>query len=402
MRYPTKCSITRPTKLVLQNTFRIANRGTHQLTSFFMNELNSNQIVSRTVSLSLAILILINMIATGISTASLPAHSTAEIQNLNLWWIDLRMFAGPVAISFLTALVGACFFFALKPAMSLTRKRITCLLLFLTAAIVTLNMLNFFRLMLAQQIDVSVLLPLSLPIALTLAWLCWQCWASAPYDRKLSTHKNQHASQSVTALQYESTSHRNRNVIAFKRFTLACTVIAVLVVGFPLAQMFCFGKTDYRRRAEIAVVFGAGVYPDGRLSVALADRVRTAIELYHDGTVNNLLFSGGPGMGDTHETVAMKNYAMAKGVPQSAILLDPNGLSTHETVKHTNPILDKLGAKRVLAVSHFYHLPRIKMAYQRTGREVYTVPAKESYTLKAMPLYLPREVAAFWYYYLPQ
>jgi hypothetical protein len=51
-------------------------------------------------------------------------------------------------------------------------------------------------------------------------------------------------------------------------------------------------------------------------------------------------------------------------------------------------------------VSHFYHLPRIKMTYLRHGRDVWTVPAKESYLLKAMPKYMAREVVALWLYYL--
>jgi uncharacterized SAM-binding protein YcdF (DUF218 family) len=55
---------------------------------------------------------------------------------------------------------------------------------------------------------------------------------------------------------------------------------------------------------------------------------------------------------------------------------------------------------RVLAVSHFYHLPRVKLSYQRAGREVYTVPAKETYLLRQMPYNMAREVAALWVYYL--
>ena len=55
---------------------------------------------------------------------------------------------------------------------------------------------------------------------------------------------------------------------------------------------------------------------------------------------------------------------------------------------------------RVLAVSHFYHLPRVKLESQRLGMEVLTVPAKESYTISKMPVLVAREVAALWKYYL--
>ena len=70
------------------------------------------------------------------------------------------------------------------------------------------------------------------------------------------------------------------------------------------------------------------------------------------------------------------------------------------TVNNTTRMFTDCGVPRVLAVSHFYHLPRIKMTYQRQGWEVYTVPAAESYPLTEMPLFMLREVAALWAYYL--
>jgi vancomycin permeability regulator SanA len=170
--------------------------------------------------------------------------------------------------------------------------------------------------------------------------------------------------------------------------------------AFPLGQMFCFGKTDYRRKADVAVVFGARVYADGRLSDALSDRVTTACTLYHQGLASKLLFSGGPGDGLIHETEGMRQMALQLGVKDEDILLDPAGLNTQATVKNTQAIFASLKASRVIAVSHFYHLPRIKLTYQRAGWEVYTVPAQESYLLRQMPYNMAREIAALWVYYV--
>jgi vancomycin permeability regulator SanA len=163
--------------------------------------------------------------------------------------------------------------------------------------------------------------------------------------------------------------------------------------------MLFFGKTDYRRPADIAVVLGARVYADGRPSDALADRVRTACNLYRNGTVKKLLFSGGPGDGSIHETEGMKRMAIQLGVKPEDILLDAHGVNTQATVKNTEVVFQQLHASRILVVSHFYHLPRIKLAYHREGWEVYTVPAKESYLLRQMPFNIAREVAALWVYY---
>jgi uncharacterized SAM-binding protein YcdF (DUF218 family) len=92
--------------------------------------------------------------------------------------------------------------------------------------------------------------------------------------------------------------------------------------------------------------------------------------------------------------------AVELGVPSEAILLDPLGLNTRATAEETSRMLERIGARNVMAVSHFYHLPRIKMAYHRLGWDVYTVPAEESYTLRAMPVYMLREIAGLWVYYL--
>jgi uncharacterized SAM-binding protein YcdF (DUF218 family) len=130
----------------------------------------------------------------------------------------------------------------------------------------------------------------------------------------------------------------------------------------------------------------------------LADRVRTACELYRQWLVNRLVFSGGPGDGAVDEPRAMRRLALREGVPDRAILLDPHGVNTESTVRNTCALFDRLGVRRVLAVSHGYHLPRIRMCYRRAGREVFTVPARETCPLPGPSYLLCREVAAVWAY----
>jgi uncharacterized SAM-binding protein YcdF (DUF218 family) len=58
------------------------------------------------------------------------------------------------------------------------------------------------------------------------------------------------------------------------------------------------------------------------------------------------------------------------------------------------------GLSTALAVSHAYHLPRVKMAFDRAGFAVFTVPAHETQTFAKMPYLVAREVAAIWAYWL--
>jgi len=169
-------------------------------------------------------------------------------------------------------------------------------------------------------------------------------------------------------------------------------------VVWSVSQMVVFGKTDYRRPGAMAVVFGSRVYADGRLSDALADRVRTACDLHASGLAPVLVMSGGPGDGGIHEAEAMRQFAMAQGVPEGAIVLDFEGLNTAATVRNVRDMVASKEPGRVLMVSHGYHLPRIKQECDRVGLDAVTVPARESYLLTEMPLFMAREVAAQWVY----
>lgn len=149
------------------------------------------------------------------------------------------------------------------------------------------------------------------------------------------------------------------------------------------AHLWSFGATDYRRPAEAIVVFGA---KPG--SLALHDRVREGVRLYHEGRAPVLVMSGAP-----DEVKDMARLARLDGVPESAIARDPEGLNTAATLRN-------LRHRRVIAVSHDYHLARIKLAASRRGLECYTVPCAESRPLARKPYYVAREGAAFVFYYL--
>lgn len=199
---------------------------------------------------------------------------------------------------------------------------------------------------------------------------------------------------------------------------IGCTVFACAVV-FPLAQMWCFGRTDYRRQCDAVVVFGAGVRPDGTPSQALEDRVNLACQLYNEHLVGDdhwtgkLIFTGGQGPDEPRNEVdVMRDLALAAGVPDKAIILDPHGDNTAASIAHTGAIFQKLARQKnenalihgwptgpltIMAVSHFWHLPRIKMTYQRDLRTVRTVPVRRE--LVSTPKYMAREVVALWKYY---
>jgi uncharacterized SAM-binding protein YcdF (DUF218 family) len=97
----------------------------------------------------------------------------------------------------------------------------------------------------------------------------------------------------------------------------------------------------------------------------------------------------------------MRRLALSKGVPDSAIILDEMGLTTDASIRNTANILSDPTHRRILVVSHAWHLPRIKLRCQREGLLAYTVPADErGQMLRRTPFLIAREVAAIWVYHL--
>ena len=288
----------------------------------------------------------------------------------NLWWIDLRLIpravANPLLLVSAVCLIGLAFW----PPRSTWRRLLTIACLGALGIAALLNTVQFYALLARETVRAGIPIPLSLLIVASLGLIAAACLRPLP----------------PTA--------RSGNLVPVMAVCLVC------LVGFPIAQMLCFGKTDYRRPADAVVVLGARVYADGRPSDALAARVRTACQLYRDGLASKLILSGGPGDGAIHETECMRRMALALGIKAGDIWVDEAGLNTQATVRNTEAVCSRWQASRILVVSHFYHLPRIKLAFQRDGWDVYTVPARESYLLRQMPYNMAREVAALWVYYL--
>ncbi len=289
----------------------------------------------------------------------------------NIWWISLGGLPSLPAKLLLAAAALVLTVFALRGPGPAAGNRLATGAALLLAAFALANVVTFYWLLAAGRILAGFPVPFSLVVFAGMLLVARTAWPGCCSPGRVIRWR----------------------VIAGS---------LVLFGMFPLAQMLFFGNTDYRRSADAVVVFGARAYADGRVSDALADRLRTACELYRSGLVRRMVLSGGLGDGAVHETEAMQRYAIEHGVRMEDIITDAEGLNTAATVRNTVPLFREWQATRVLAVSHFYHLPRIKLAYQRNGFEVGTVPARQGYILRQIPYSISREVAAFWAYYFRQ
>ena len=105
----------------------------------------------------------------------------------------------------------------------------------------------------------------------------------------------------------------------------------------------------------IAIVFGAGVDPAGRLSPVLADRVDAALDLYNTGKAQKILLTGDNRFIWYNEPGSMADYLMERGVPRSDLVLDYAGRRTYDSCYRSKHIF---GIDQAILVTQNYHLDR--------------------------------------------
>lgn len=108
-------------------------------------------------------------------------------------------------------------------------------------------------------------------------------------------------------------------------------------------------------RAEVAIVPGALVRPDGSMSAMLQDRVAGAVALYRARAVTRILVSGDHHRLGYNETDTMRDAVLAAGVPAEAVFTDYAGFDTWSTMRRARRVFD---VRSAIVVTQGFHAAR--------------------------------------------
>lgn len=186
---------------------------------------------------------------------------------------------------------------------------------------------------------------------------------------------------------------------AWIKTTLALiTMSGIVALAFPIWTL----GTRYEQRIHtciqevpeqpMAVVFGAGYWPDGTPSDVMKDRVEAAVELYRAGRVRKILFSGDNRFVHYNEPGKMREYALSLGLPDEAIVLDYAGRRTYDTCYRARDIF---GLRDIVLVTQRYHLPRALYICEHLGLHAVGYVADRRHYPHIRQYWL-REVPALW------
>jgi uncharacterized SAM-binding protein YcdF (DUF218 family) len=115
------------------------------------------------------------------------------------------------------------------------------------------------------------------------------------------------------------------------------------------------------------VVLGALVEHDGTPSATVQRRVERAVALFHGGSGDFLVPTGGVRGGRPAEAEVMAVLAAGMGVPGHKILIESRARNTRENARYSLDLLGSLNVGRVIVVSDAWHLPRALMLFRRAA-----------------------------------
>lgn len=182
----------------------------------------------------------------------------------------------------------------------------------------------------------------------------------------------------------------------------AVVTLALVVLLVTAARIGTFGTVDETRPSDTAIVLGAAVVGDEPTPV-FAARIDHAIDLYREGMVDIIIFTGARSPEDElSEAEAARRYALARGVPADAILTEEASRITSENIANAAQIMRQHDLVSALVVSDPPHMLRSVRMARDAGIDAASSPTPTSryQTLATQLPFIARETVLYLGYLL--
>lgn len=156
---------------------------------------------------------------------------------------------------------------------------------------------------------------------------------------------------------------------------ILCVAITVFIyLTVTAVSIWNYGNVDEKRQADAAIVLGAETI-NGEPSPVFRERINHGIWIYENGYVDYLIFTGGIGDGNpVSEAYIAKQYAISKGVPEEAILIEEKSTITEENLEQSKIIMDDHSLSTAIIISDPLHMKRAMLMAKDYGIQSYSSP----------------------------
>lgn len=156
-------------------------------------------------------------------------------------------------------------------------------------------------------------------------------------------------------------------------FVVALVTVIFLIIKIGSYQ-YIETTVESLPKTQTALVLGAGLLTNGKLSPIFKDRIDTAVLLYKAKKVETILVSGDDGTTDYNEVNPAREYLLTQGVSARDIFLDHAGFDTYSSMYRASIVFQ---VKSVIIVTQSFHLPRSVFIARKLGITAYGTPADQ-------------------------
>jgi uncharacterized SAM-binding protein YcdF (DUF218 family) len=172
----------------------------------------------------------------------------------------------------------------------------------------------------------------------------------------------------------------------------ALAVIAILVIGFtPLVPWLLHGppNADPLEKCDAVVSLSAGINQDDTLAAGTQDRALHSFALLRAGWAPRLVLTGNESQGESLIRREMNALGLNFPIENSGPVID-----THDESVTVARLVRERGWRRVILVTHDWHMPRAAAAFEKAGVDVLRSPCPDSRCDMHHPNRLPDRIRA--------
>jgi uncharacterized SAM-binding protein YcdF (DUF218 family) len=148
----------------------------------------------------------------------------------------------------------------------------------------------------------------------------------------------------------------------------------ILISGLIAIRIYTFGNNETDRKADAAIVLGAAVWGN-QVSPVFRERINHALDLYRQGKVRKIIFTGGQGnSNEPTEAIAARAYAIQNGANPTDLLIEQKSHTTFENLVYAKQVADANALQKVLIVSDPLHMKRAILMAHDIGLDAYPSP----------------------------
>lgn len=305
--------------------------------------------VSRGAALGLSVLMALNLMEVFV-------HSTSSVTN---WLTNLRPLTQPIGITILAMAATSLLMFAMKPELPGPVQFASLALMMTFIGCCGRELWQLSDQIVSHQRTTAMIRPLGILMLYSVAGI--------------------------------GVINGNRESVRGHSSLISILVSVLLtIVGFAVVTVQTGGLSDPlpRQPAPAILVIGERLEEGGKLTEEVIDRLATGCRLVIEKRGRLLILSG------QAEVKAMRSLAVSEGVPEDQIVTDENGASLDASLLFAAKRPELQRDPELVAISHWYHLARIRLLGRRAGLEILAIGAEQKHALFNQNMLVAQEVGS--------